>query len=69
MNQHRIREEEKRTERIGPRKGTCFSTSTIFFNASIDSSVRNGDIIFGPLPSIIVKSTPRAGNGVRISAH
>lgn len=57
------------TCKIGPRKGTCCATSCIGFSAATSSFVLIGFNIFGPLPGMIVKSTPRAGRGVKISGQ
>lgn len=55
--------------KIGPKKGTCVATSCIGFNASMSARDRNGLRIFGPFFSTMVKSTPKAGNGVKMSLN
>lgn len=52
---------------MGEIKGNCLSTSVIVLRAFISSRDRNGRSILGPVPSMIEKSTPKPGNGVRIS--
>jgi hypothetical protein len=57
----------RRTCNIGPRKGTCSATSCIGFRAATSSAVLMVFMILGPFPGMIVKSTPNAGKGVKIS--
>lgn len=59
----------RRTCSIGPRKGTCSATSCIGLRAATSSAVLIVFMILGPFPGIIVKSTPMAGRGVKISAQ
>ena len=59
----------RRTCSIGPRKGTWSATSCIGLRAATSSAVLIVLMILGPLPGMIVKSTPIAGRGVKISAQ
>ena len=57
------------TLRISPKKGTCDSISYNGLIALISASDLIGLAILGPFPSMIVKSTPIAGSGVKISEN